>query len=266
MKKLWIGIITTAAMAGAVHAAVIVDFGAAGGMTNIVTSSARKADGSGTTYALLGVGSPDGGYVGQPYYGAQSSGLNNSTIVQDRQRDGTPENNWEPKLTAADYMQFVKNGNLLADSIDSMVAFEQQDWLNPGADELLSMEVRFENRGGTNGTTASFLIETGDGWYKSVESHTVTSTTVPENWSLGVADLTWVSFTGLGVVGGVAAPDLTDLESAGVYFAAVNSVGNKFYGTKIEYINVTAIPEPATLGLMGIAGLGMLLARRRITM
>jgi hypothetical protein len=264
MKKLWIGIIATVAMAAAVQAAVIVDFGAVGGATNIVTSNASTANRTANTYQLVSPadGGAASGYTGQAFYGAQSSTLNASIMVQDRVRiDGV----WYNDPTKIDYIQLVQNFGGNAGTLTSMVAFEQEDWLNPLANELQSMEVRYENRGGV-GTTASFLIQDDTGWYKSVETDTNTSTTVPKNWSLSVADLSWVAFSEFGLTAGSGAANVNDIQSAGVYFSAENDAGNNWAGTKIEYINVTAIPEPATLGMIASVGVGALFIRRRIMM
>ena len=107
------------------------------------------------------------------------------------------------------------------------------------------MSVRYESRGG-DGVTAFFLIETTAGWYKSIESDFNASTSVPQDWTLGVADLSWVAFSEFGVTGGAVAADITDIQSAGVYFAAVNTSAN-FFGTKVEYVEVTASGVPVVV-------------------
>jgi len=247
-------------MAVASQAATIVNWGASGGSTTVVTSGAGTGAAAGLTYDLISPVAGDGGYTGQNFYGAQTEAFNATIINQDLIR--LPDGSRVANPDAIDYMQLVHNGGGAPDLLNAMVAFESQDWLAT-ANDLESMTVRWESRGGDS-STASFLIETTDGWYKSIENSVNTSTSVPMDWSLDLTGtgLGWVAFSEFGLSGGAVAADITDIQSAGVYFAAVNTSAN-FFGTKVEYVNVTTVPEPATIGMLGLGAVLTLLIRRR---
>jgi hypothetical protein len=227
MKKIWAGMVSLIALTAVVQAATIVNWGAPGGDTNIVTSGASKGAAAGATYALVSPDGTSGGYdllaAGQTrtFYGA-STGWNNTLV-----NNGVP-----------DYMQLVSNfgGNLGTNN--TMLAWESPNFLTTD-NELENMTVRYESRGGV-GVTATFLIETGAGWYQSNESDFNSSTSVPQDWTLGVGALTWSPFSEFGVTPGVGAADTNDIQSVGAYFSGVNSLGNNWAGTKVEYFNVTA--------------------------
>jgi hypothetical protein len=270
MKKLWIGMITTAAMAFASQADTIVNWGGPSGITNLVTAGASTQNRAAGVYQIVSPVDGSGGYdvnaAGQTrtFYGAQSTAWNNTIIVQDRQRDANGD--WEPAPTKIDYAQMVFNMPATGGAMTSMLAWESTQYLNgSGARELQDMTVRFESRGEV-GTTASFLIETSAGWYKSVENSGLNShTSVPVDWTLNVDSLSWVAFNEFGVTGGAVAANITDIQAAGVYFAASSSTST-WTGTKVEYVNVTAIPEPATLGMIASFGVGVIFIRRRLMM
>jgi hypothetical protein len=274
MKKLWIAIIATAAMAVASQADTIINFGGPVGVTNLVTSGGSTQNRDANTYQIVspvdGSGDYDVNAAGQTrtFYGAASGTWNATAIVQDRSRD--INNEWYNDPTKIDYMQMVfnmpKTGEVIGGTLTSMLAWESTQYLNgSAARELQDMTVRFESRGEV-GTTASFLIETSAGWYKSVENSGLNShTSVPVDWTLNVDSLSWVAFNEFGLSGGAVEADENDIQSAGVYFSA-SSVDGGFTGTKVEYVNVTAIPEPATMGLVISFGVGVLFIRRRLMM
>jgi len=236
LRKIWVGIVSLIALAALVQASTIVKWGESGGDSTIVTARAAIAVTAGTTYNLISPldGTGTTGYDlnadGQTrtFYGAQSTGFNGTLVNQDR------------TVTNPDYMQLVKNYSGVVGSFTTMLAWESRDFLTNGH-ELESMTVGYVNRGGTAGTTAYFLIETTDGWYKSNESELTTSTSVYSTWTKGVADLTWSAFSELGVTGGTGVADITDIQSAGVYFLAENSNGNNWAGTKVQYVEVTTV-------------------------
>ena len=209
-----------------VQAKPIVNWGVSGGDTAIVTGTAVSAPGLTSIYGLV---SPADGAAG---YDLNAAG-------QTRTFYGAMSENWTKVINEGvpDYMQLVHNGDGAADVLTSMIAWESQDFLTSDS-ELENMTVQYESRGGDS-TAAYFLIETTDGWYKSIQSDSTTETRNYRTWTQGAGVLTWGAFSEFGVTGGTGAADITDIQSVGMYFSSVNTSAN-FFGTKIEYVNVTA--------------------------
>jgi hypothetical protein len=233
-QRKWL-IVIMVGLSGAIQASTIVNWGASGGSSTIVTERIAKNSAAGATYGLV-TPTDNAGYPldvpGQTrsIYGASTEAWNNTLVNQDANQANT------------DYMQLVKN---FQGSFNTMLAWESADFLTTDS-ALETMTVRWESRGG-DGSTASFLIKTGAGWYKSDESNLNTSTSVAIEWTLGVADLHWTAFSEFGVTGGTGAADISDIQAAGVYFAASSSTAT-WTGTKVEYVNVTAIPPTPKIG------------------
>ena len=111
-----------------------------------------------------------------------------------------------------------------------------------------------------------FLLQTSDGWYRSNESATESDGNYI-TWTANAGDLTWSAFSEFGVTGGAVAADTTDIQSVGYYSAGSNGTGAlNWTGSKVINFEVTAIPEPATLGLVVAMGGGLLFIRRRFMM
>ena len=214
----------------ATEAATIVEWGAAGGQ-EIVTSNANVS-GISTTYSTAAYLSPADGYKGysthvagqtREYYGASDAqvfGLNNNGGD-----DGK------------DAIQMVRNFSGAGGTVTSMIAWGAADFLAP-ARGLESFDMEFETRAGA--TTGHYLIQTGSGWYRSVESVVDNGSNSWADFSKDVSELTWDSFSSFGVSGGSGEPDLTDVQSVGAYFTSTLASGN-WTGAKLRYFKVTEV-------------------------
>jgi hypothetical protein len=110
-----------------------------------------------------------------------------------------------------------------------------------------------------------FIIKksTGD-WYAS----TVTNWTGSAPQAISLADASaasWFDFTpitaGTAAIGSEATIDMTDVVSVGFYIDQTDVGGDlAIYN---GYFQTTAIPEPATLGIIAASGIGVLFIRRR---
>jgi len=252
-QKQLITIAALASFAMTAQAETIVNWGATGGDTGIVTGNANGT--YGTTYT--------GTYV-SPANG--TNGYSTSVLGQTREYYGAMDvtggvfgiNN----LTGGDSVQMVKNFSNLGGTVNSMIAWESPDFLTSDR-ELESFTMQFETRGG-NGSTAKYLIETTAGWYQSVQTLTDDDLTTI---SSAVGDLTWTAFTGFGITDttGGAAADTDNIISVGAYFSSsIDAGGGNWTGAKLQYFEVTAIPEPGTYALLGgLLALGHVMVRRR---
>ncbi|HBM85961.1 MAG TPA: hypothetical protein DD423_04115, partial [Opitutae bacterium] len=163
--------------------------------------------------------------VGQTrnYYGASDAqvfGLNNNGGG-----DGT------------DAIQMVRNFGGAGGTVNSMIAWETADFLT-SVNTLDSFDMEFSARGGA--TTGHYLIQTGSGWYRSVESVVDDGSNNWGDFSKNNSNLTWASFSSFGVTGGSGTADLSDVKSVGAYFTSAADSG-KWIGAKLRYFRVTEV-------------------------
>ena len=238
MKKLWIGIIAAAAMAVASQAADLVNWGAPGGDTGIVTATTPMT--KITTYTSTyinpadGVGGYDVNAAGQTRNFCGASGV--ATVFQIT--DNADQ----------DMMEMVKNFKGAGGTVEAMIAWKATDFLTSER-EIESFTVGIAARG--TSCTVSYLIETADGWYKSDQSNQATGYLVFDETTVAAADLTWSSFNLFGVTGGTGPADTTNVLSVGAYITGTLPSGN-WAGSFVRYVNVTAVsvPVPSTIGLL----------------
>ncbi len=251
-QKQLITIAALASFALTAQAATIVNWGASGGDAGIVTANANDTVSTTYTGSYINPANGTSGYstnvAGQTreYYGAISESGSVLGIVN---------------LASGDQIQMVKNFSNLGGTVNSMIAWESPDFLTSDR-ELESFTMEFETRGG-NGSTAQYLIETSAGWYLS---DNIFSQDDLSTINTAVGSLTWSSFSEFGVTGGGTTPADTDnIVSVGAYFSSsIDAGGGNWTGAKLEYFNVTAIPEPGTYALLGgLLALGHVMVRRR---
>ena len=249
----------------AAHAATIVQWGAQGGDTGVVTST-----GSGpvtpSTYTASTLYNPSG-----------TLGYNDTDPARTNKFSGAAtknQNNNFVENANGDYIQLLANMGTDPDPAtrfyEGMLAWDggaggsgQSAFLtNDG--QLESFHVEFVRRGTANTPTVSFLLETTAGWYISDQSATNSSSTYTV-FDANIASLTWTGFSQFGVSAGVGAPDTTDFVSVGFYLSDTNDTTNTFSGGYIRNFEVTAtaIPEPSSTALLGLGGLAFALRRRR---
>jgi hypothetical protein len=246
-------------MAVASQADTVVKWGESGGDTTIVTSSAAGQNPWSTTYSDVDAASPLDGTGG---YALDAAGQTRTFYAAKSVSNGVAIVN-NANAPSADHIQMVNNfGSGNAGSITGMVAWQAADFLTADR-ELESLSLQFQTRAATGAANASFLLETSAGWYKSDQSYTSTSA-VNGEWasvSAVAGDLTWSAYSDFGVTGGAVAADITDVKSIGLYIDG--SATTTWAGAKIAYFEVTAIPEPAALGLIAASAAGILFIRRR---
>jgi hypothetical protein len=240
VRKIGVGMGSLIALTALVQASTIVNWGAPGGDTGIVTANAAGVYGA--TYTDSYVSPADGlkGYdvnaAGQTreYYGAMdAAGGLFQVLPLDR-----------------DAIQMVSNFRGAAGTLNSMIAWEAADFLT-GDRKLESLTLGFSTRGGS--TTSRWLIETTDGWYQSnVRAPIMTSYNVFDESTDLIGDLTWSSFGLFGLTAGTGAADPNNVLSVGALFTTVNT-GRNYIGGMVEYFNVTA--TPSDLGDVTLDGL-----------
>lgn len=247
-------------MAAASQASTIVNWGASGGDTGMVTSSGSGQNATPSTYnpaTLYNPLAPALGYNGPAFGGAATKNQNNNFVHN----------------AAGDYMQLLANmGTTGTDAerfYESMLAWNGgaggsgQSAFLTSDDQLESFHVEFKGRGTANNPTVSVLLETTAGWYQSTQTAQASGKT-DTVFDANIASLTWTGYSRFGVTAGAGtAPDTTDIVSVGFYLSDTNDGSNGFSGGFVRNFEVTAIPEPATLGIVASVGIGVLFIRRR---
>lgn len=124
---------------------------------------------------------------------------------------------------------------------------------------------QFSEYGGMSNRELRFLVQDGAGdWFASqvVQSMPGVGNT---DVTSSAGSLTWVDYTphtaGVVTFGSAASPSLTDVDKVGYFYKWDTDGTGGIYMTGFE---VSAIPEPASLSLMALAGGGLLLVCRRM--
>lgn len=235
------------------QAATIVQFGVDGGET-LVTSNANGALNSTYDPASNGYQNPTNG----------TNGYSTEVAGQTREFYGAISSPSNVYGISGNHIQMVYNTGGSGGSVTSMVAWQQVDFLeqNTGGVSVTTFDMQFQTRGGN--TTAYYLIETTDGWYKSQgftnDDYSSTEKTIGE--------LTWSGFDQFGVTDGTnssATADTDNILSVGAYFDSTLAAGTNWTGAKLRYFKVdaTAVPEPSSASLIGLGSLSLLLRRKR---
>ena len=220
-----------------VPAATIVEWGAAGGQEMVsANANASSIPSAYTTASYLSPADGASGYstsiAGQTreYYGASDAqvfGINNNG--GDNYKDA---------------IQMVRNFSGAGGTVTSMIAWEASDFMSP-VRRLDSFDMEFETRGGT--TSGYYLVQTGAGWFRSVESIVDSGSNNWADFAKNVSELTWESFSSFGVSGGSGAVDLSDVQSVGAYFTSTLASGN-WAGAKLRYFKVTEVTDVVQTG------------------
>jgi hypothetical protein len=139
---------------------------------------------------------------------------------------------------AGDYMQLVYNGDFTVTPFETMVAWDSSQFLAQGSSQLEELTVEFRERSTSNVPTVSFVVETSAGWYVTDQIDSMNGSTY-KSFILDAASATFSGFNKFGVTAGSGQPDLSDLQSVGVFSSTTGTVIG-WTGTFVRYINVVA--------------------------
>jgi hypothetical protein len=143
---------------------------------------------------------------------------------------------------AGDYMQLVYNGDFTSTPFETMVAWDSSQFL-PGGSDLGEMTVEFKERSSNNVPTVSFVVETSAGWYVTDQTDTQDGSTY-KSFILDAASATFSGFNKFGVTAGSGQPDLSDIQSVGVFSSTTSTVIG-WTGTFLRYIQFAANQPPS---------------------
>lgn len=228
------------------------------------TVTARTWEYSATTPLLASGGT----YAGPTIYGAlqtenASDGPTNfsSALVDDK--TGTND----------DVITILLNSATNGDIVQGLVFFKKADFASLSGDTItFDSTSSFTlgvtgNQGGGGNRGPRLAVLDGSSWYIS------SSVFGGFNGSLTIADLSAENFASYDPTGAplngtptsftTAGSTFTDIQAVGYYFSNGTTSANKA-GFNINNFQITAIPEPATLGLVGMAGALLLVFRCRM--
>jgi hypothetical protein len=118
-----------------------------------------------------------------------------------------------------------------------MVAWDSSKFL-PGGNDLAELSVEFKERNSFNVPTVSFVVETSAGWYVTDQTDTQDGSTY-KSFTLDAATTTFSGFNKFGVTAGSGQPNLSDLQSLGV-FSSTTGTAVGWTGTFLRYVNFVA--------------------------
>lgn len=239
-----------------VLADLVVQWGTAGGDTGILTSG-TNTDGQSGDLPLVFNGSAVNPANGTSGYDTSAAGRTN---VFAGAASHTVMPDWFVNNASGDYMQLVHNFGGGGGTFETMLAWDSSTFLNP-AGQLESFQVEYRDRDGNGSSTVQFLLETSAGWYISDQSDTDDDSNNDwDLWQMDAANLTFSAFSDFGVSAGSGAADISDIQSVGLFSSSPGT--NNWSGNFVRNFQVSAIPEPSSLSLLGIAG-GAILRRRK---
>jgi hypothetical protein len=221
----------------------IVKWGEAGGDTQILTvdGNLRGQNSFPADYNPATLVNPANGTNG---YNVNAVGRTNEFSGAYSSTTGTPV---FVGNTAGDYMQLVCNSDFTVTPFETMVAWDSSKFLAQGSSQLEELTVEFKGRSGNDVPTVSFVVETSAGWY--VTDQTDTTGTSYKSFILDAASATFSGFNKFGVTAGSGQPDLSDIQSVGV-FSSTKAASTGFAGTFVRYINVVT----SVVSNQGISG------------
>ena len=215
----------------------IVKWGEAGGDMQILTAGANTAGQN----SFPAVYSPS--LLLNPADG--TNGYDVSAVGRTNELSGAFSNsNTTPVFVnngAGDCMQLVYNGDFTATPFETMVAWDSSKFLVPSNNQLEKLTVEFKERSPSNVPTVSFLVETSSGWY--VTDQTDTADTSYKSFVLDAAVATFSGFDKFGLSAGSGQPDLSDIQSVGV-FSSTTTTSVGWTGTFLRHIKVVASAVP----------------------
>ena len=235
-------------VASASAQAVVAEWGASGGDTNIVSGNQNMTLGTSFTTAV----NPTGGAAyyntpganSTPVFGGVNSAFNTRSVQNNANGDRIVFGHNTTALYSGMILWDVPNVELDTLSIETL-AF--------GA---ASAVWRYVIQKGASSYVSDATSMAG--FFDNVGTSTVTAST-----------LTWNNFTvqnGLnntGILGSVAAIDMTGVTAVGYYAELLDAAGG-FQSSQTQYCQATAIPEPGTYALIaGALALTAVMVRRR---
>lgn len=254
-------VLAITSLAAPVQASLIVNWGAPGGDTGIITSGNADNSTIGTTYTS-GTTITDPISYYESYDGSQTPLFN-----------GAETNNGNLEIrnaTDGDWFQAPSNTGFTTNRHEVMYVWETGDMINGGgAGKKLtnfSIESRDRNNNTDDDAHVRFLVEESSQFYISQIF------SVPGNLSWGSISqdpsaLSWNLFTpfssGTATIGASATPTLTDVDSVG-FFASSFDDNVQFTAVQTRHFSVTAVvPEPSSFSVMLVGMAGLCLYRRR---
>jgi hypothetical protein len=192
-------------------------------------------------------------------------------VLQNHQINGTPANFGSAFVSPGDVNSTIRiQGGSGDSSISGMIFFQKSGFLNgfeSGSLALSELDASFNiSDHAATSTTFRFSVQNGTNWYLSESAYTTNGNGTFSQEDLG--SIQWGSWdpTGAPINSAPTSFDtlgssLTDVQSFGFYFNLERDTTTPRF--RVDSYTVTAIPEPGTLALVGIALGSLLLLRRR---
>ena len=169
-------------------------------------------------------------------------------------------------VSSANTIQLSVSAGTVNTTLKGMLVWDKSDFLGAAQSQKISFSsgdyISYQTGPITLGTgDFRIAVKKGDDWYVSATTgHT--GTTTYNNNTAALTALTWYDMdTSNYTIGSVASITLSDIDAVGLYLSGART-GN-LSRVSIQNFTVAAIPEPATIGMLGFGGLLAFLLRRQ---
>jgi hypothetical protein len=183
----------------------------------------------------------------------------------------SPDKAYAPfvRQTQTNLQVLVSSGAGQNNTCKGMFVWKKEDFINGGSStqlgfnpgDALLMNMSVTGDTGAGGRSVRFVVEQAGQYYVSQAEWSIAAANL--NFGTNATQTTWAPIsTSDYSIGTYSALNVTNIQAVGVYFNMVRTGNQAIFNLYDFQVNATAIPEPATLGLLVFSGALIALFRK----